>query len=409
MKSKILYMCLSLLASIGIWLYVTNVVKPESSEVFRDIPVQMQSVALLEERGLVITNISHPSVTLTLAGNRTNLIKLNADNIRLTADVSMIYEPGVHEITYTESFPGTVSGGGIKVESRSTDTLYITVEKRSSKKLNVEVDYIGAVPQGYLTDEAKIQLSTKTVNISGPATLVDTVTSARITIDLTGCTETISKNYPCRLIDSAGNVVAGTNIRTDASFIYANLQIRMLKEVPVTYDVIDGGGATKENTTLVASLDTIQISGHKNILKDISFVHLGEIYLAELTEDGIVTLPVELPDGVRNETGSLTVDFQITFSGLETKKLITTNIKEVNVPEGMKAVIVDKELPVTIRGAREDIADITASQITVLVDFSSTREGTITMPAEIRIEGVDSSKVGAIGKYVLSVDMRRSE
>jgi hypothetical protein len=68
MKSKVLSMCLSLFVSVCIWLYVTNVVSPESSEVFRDIPVQLQSVSLLEERGLVVTNVRNPAITLTLTG-----------------------------------------------------------------------------------------------------------------------------------------------------------------------------------------------------------------------------------------------------------------------------------------------------------------------------------------------------
>ncbi len=409
MKSKVLSMCLSLFVSVCIWLYVTNVVSPESSEVFRDIPVQLQSVSLLEERGLVVTSVANPAITLTLTGNRTDLVKLSSENIRVMADVSKIYTPGIHELTYTEAFPGTVSGGAIEVKSRSADTIRITVEEKSSKKLNVEVEYIGAVPQGYLTDEAKIQLSTKTVNISGPQSLVDTVASAKITLDLTGCTETISKNYPCRLEDSAGNVISSSNIRMDASFIYVNLQIRKLKEVPVTFDVIYGGGATESNTTVKASMQTIQISGHKNVVKDIAEVYLGEIYLAELTKDCVVTLPIQLSSDVRNETGTHSVNVEITFSGLVTKKLVATNIKAINLPEGMKAVFVDKELPVTIRGTKEILDDIDASRITVVVDFSTTREGTSTMPAEIVIGGVDASTVGAIGSYTLIADMRRSE
>ena len=193
------------------------------------------------------------------------------------------------------------------------------------------------------------------------------------------------------------------------SFIHASLQIRQLKEVPVTFNVIYGGGATPSNTSIQASTETIQISGHKNILKDISSIHLGEIVLAKKMENGNVVLPVELPAGVQNETNDQEVIISVTFTGLEIKSLWVTNIKAVNVPEGMIATFVDKKLQVKIRGTKEEISNVDASKITVLVDFGATREGTSSMPAKVVVDAGDQSNVGAVGTYTLIADMRRAE
>lgn len=46
MKSKFLYLCLSIIMAFGIWLYVITVVSPESQDMFRGIPVQMQNTSL---------------------------------------------------------------------------------------------------------------------------------------------------------------------------------------------------------------------------------------------------------------------------------------------------------------------------------------------------------------------------
>lgn len=407
MKSKLLSMCLSLLIAVAIWLYVTNVVSPESSEVFRDIPVQFQSVSLLEERGLIITEISHPEVSLQLFGNRTDLMRLNSDNIRVFADVSKIYEPGVHEISYTESFPGTIASGAVEIQSRSPATIRVTVEKKATKKINVEVEYKGAVPQGYLTDEANIQLSAKSINISGPESVVEAVDAAKVTVDLTNRTETISHNHSYLLVDRDGNAIVSDKIRADVSFVYVSLQIRMLKEVPVTYDVIYGSGATPENTKITANVQSVKISGHKNLLEQISSIHLGQIVLADRMESGTITLPIEMPTGVRNETSTRLVSVEITFNGLETKNLSTSNIQAINVPNGMNVVFVTKKLNVTIRGTKEALEKVDASDITVLVDFAYTREGTSTMPVEIAINTGNQTDVGAIGQYTLIADMHR--
>lgn len=409
MKSKFLSMCLSLLVSIGIWLYVTNVVSPESVETFLGVPVELQGVAQLEERGLVITSVSHNDVSLQVSGNRTDLMQLSSENICVEVDVSKINSPGVYELSYKEVFPGMISVSAVDVKSHSPETIRVTVEKRASKKVSVELDYIGAVPQDYLTDEANVQLSTKSIQISGPATLVNTIQKAIITVDLTGCTESIAQNFSYTLVDGAGNAVNSEGIRADASFVYLNLQIRKLKEVPVTFDVVYGGGATQENTTVVAAVESILISGHKNLLDEISSLYLGKIDLAEVMESDTVLLPVELPAGVRNETSTTMVAVEITFSGLTTKNIIARNIKAVNVPEGMVARFMDDELLVTIRGNKQDIDAVTAGQISVIVDFGTTREGTSSMPVDIIISGVDPAKVGAIGKYTLVADMQRGE
>lgn len=409
MKSKILSLCLSVVMAVGIWLYVITVVSPESQDTFRDIPVQLQGVALLEERGFVITGISYDEVSLQLSGNRTDLIQLNSSNIRVHADVSNIYEAGVHDIAYSVDFPGSIPSSAIEIQSRSPDTVRVTVEKKVSKKVDLEVVYKGAVPEGYMTDEANIQLSTKAITISGPRSVVDSVAGAQVILDLTGRTETISGPYPFVLVDADCNTVESDVVTADVSSIYVNLQIRMIKEVPLIFDVIYGGGATKENTTVTASLTSIQISGHKNVLDEISNIYVGTIDLAHIIQSDVITLPIEIPSGAKNETGTQDVSVSITFTGLETKKISTSNIVAVNVPEGMVAVFVDKKLSVTIRGTKDELSAIEENHITIVVDFGSTREGISTMPAKVIIADGIGSNVGAIGNYTLIANMQRSE
>lgn len=407
MKNKFLTLCLSIIMAFGIWLYVITVVSPESQEMFRDIPVQMQSVSLLEERGLVITGISHTKVSLQLSGKRMDLIQIDNGNIRVYADVSQIYEAGAHEISYSVAFPGSVPNGALDIQSRSPDTIRITVEKKVSKKIDVEVVYKGAVPAGYLTDEANIQLSTKTINISGPRSHIDSVKGAKIVIDLENRTETISGTYPFELVDDNGNLIESDAITADVSSVHVSLQIRKLKQVDITYDVIYGGGATKENTTIVANLTSIQISGHRNVVQDITSIHVGTIDLSQVIQSSTITLPIEIPSGVRNETGTQEVSITITFTGLATKTISVSNIVAVNVPEGMVAVFVDTKLLVTLRGTSAALNAVNDSNVRIVVDFGSTREGTSTMPAKVVIDSADLSNVGAIGNYTLTADMRR--
>ena len=406
-KNKILYFCLSLLLAFGIWLYVITVVSPKTQETFKDIPVEMQNVSFLEERGLIITNISHTKVTLRLSSNRTDLIQLNKDNIRIVADVFNIHEPGVHEVSYTVSYPGNIPNGNVELLSRSPGTIQVTVEQKVSKKLDLTVNYKGAVPDGYLTDEANVQLDTKTVTVSGPKTLVDRVTSAKTVVDIEGRTESFTAFCSVTLYDHDGNVVEGAGLSTDTKSVKVTLQIKQLKEVDVVFDVLYGGGATQQNTTITPSITKLQIAGHKNLLSSITQIHVGTVDLSQVVGDTQIVRSISLPDGVANETGVNEVKITISFEGLLLKRLEVTNIIPVNLPTGMAAHIRAEILSVTVRGTQEDINAITAGDIIASVDFGDTREGESTMPVKIIISE-KFPNVGAIGSYTVTANMYKA-
>ncbi len=407
MKNKILYFCISLVLAFGIWLYVITVVSPKTEETFRDIPVEMQNVSYLEERGLIITSISHTKVSLRLSCNRTDLIQLNKDNIRIVADVFNIHEPGVHEVSYTVSYPGNIPNGNVEILSRTPGTIQVVVEEKVTKKLDLTVDYKGAVPTGYLTDEANVQLDTKTVTVSGPKALIDRVVSAKTVVDIEGRTESFTAVCSVTLYDGDGNVVEGTGLSTDMKSVKVALQIKQLKEVDVVFDdIIYGGGATKNNTTITQNITKLQIAGHKNVLSNISKISIGVLDLSQVVGNTQIVRTITLPEGVINETGVNEVKITITFEGLITTSLDVTNIMPVNLPAGMAAQIRAEMLTVIVRGTEEDISLITAEDVIASVDFGDTREGESTMPVKIIISD-RFPNVGAVDSYTVTANMYR--
>ncbi len=410
MKSKFLYLCLSFLMALGIWIYVITVVSPESQHTFDNVSVQLQSQALLEERGLVITSISHTSVSLQLFGNRTDLVQINSGNIQVFADVSKIYEPGVHDVAYTVSYPGSIPNSALEIQSRSPGVIQVTVEKKITKKLDISVEYQGVIDDGYLTDDANIQLSPKYVNVSVPQSLYDTVKGAKIIVDLTNRTETISENFAVLLYDTNGNPIVDETVSCDTMNIHLDLKISQYKQVPILFDPLYVSGATKENTTIKPNVEYVRIEGHKNLLANIDSIDLGTIDLSRYPTDSTVRIPLDLPDGV---TAIGYVEFDIKFTGLATKQLTVSNFVPINVPDGMVPNIDDKEITVTIRGTQEELDRIKESDITVMVDFSGARVGQLsTRPVQIKIDAELQTNAGAVvtqsGDYSVKAKMQRA-
>ena len=167
MKNKLWTLLVSVVLAFGLWLYVITVVSPGSSETIYDIPLAIAGETALEQRDLMITsNIEDLKIDLTLGGNRSDLIEVNASNITLKADLSGIDKPGVHTIQYDVSYPGSVADNAFVIESSYPEIITITVERREYKEIPVEIVWLGAVPEGFIVETENAVLDHEMVTVS---------------------------------------------------------------------------------------------------------------------------------------------------------------------------------------------------------------------------------------------------
>ena len=90
MKNRLGSILLSIVIAFGLWLYVITYVSPNSEETYYNIPVVLEGESVLNERGLMCTSTSSSTVSLQLAGARSDLIKVNQNNITVKANLSAI-------------------------------------------------------------------------------------------------------------------------------------------------------------------------------------------------------------------------------------------------------------------------------------------------------------------------------
>ena len=407
MKRKILYILLSALIAFSLWAYVITTVSPEWEETFEGIPVILNNEQALHNRDLMLDSDKTPTVTLKLKGNRSDLIKLNRSNITLKADLSRIYSSGKQYLTYSIAFPGDVPSNSIEVMSQSPIEIQVDITQRKTKEVPVVPDYGGtSVPAGFRTDKDNRELDHETVTITGPAAVIDQITQARIDVDLTGQKETLIQSYPYTLCDAKGEPVDADRVETDVAEILLTLKIQRYRELKLNLTIIYGGGATAENTTITMDIDAIQVSGSERALEELgSVLDLGELRLGEIAEDSIREFEIKLPDNVENLTGKTKVLVTVKFSGLYVKTLHVTAIEPFNIPEGMAAEILTKELAVTIRGTVWQISQLTEEDLTVRVDLSTAELGTDTYKALVYMDSSKFSNCGALGSYSIDAEI----
>ncbi len=403
MKKKILYALLSLVVSLGLWLYVITVENPNSEQTFYSIPVVLDNESVLNDRGLMILTDKEPVVTLKLGGNRSYLNKLSNSNITLVADLSRIYEAGEQDISYSIRYPGDIPQASIEILSQLPGQITVSIAERLTQSIPVKVAYTGQVPEGFMTDKENVVLDNKTVDVTGPASVVKQIAEARITVNLNGKTETVSESLPFTFYDEDGAQITHDKLTAEVSEIKVTLKIQRYKQIALRLDVIPGGGATLDNTRITMDIDSLSISGSEQLLEGLDSIVLDQINLGDITEDTVLTYTIAdlLPEGITNISGTEKVNIKVEFLELKTRTFQVSQILPQGIPAGMQANILTKELTVTLRGPAAAIDAMTPGQIQALVDLSSAELGTGTYKVTFRIFGADG--VGAVGSYTVPV------
>lgn len=389
MKRKIGYMLLSLAVAFGLWLYVITTVSPGSTDTYYNIPIVWEGESVLNENGLMVTAVSSNTVNLRLSGNRSDLSKVNSANITIKADLSKIREPGTQiPISYsTPTFPGEVASNAFVIETKEPDTIYVTVVRRVSKTVPVEVVWVGSTAEGFMIDRENKTLDYPEVTVTGPESVVNSIAMATISVDLDGRRESISETYNYTLCDDQGNPVDARLITTDVEQVRLDVSIRRVKDLRLTYNLVPGGGADADNTTVKLSAETIRVSGSETALENLGdTLTIGTINLADITRSSeSLTFAVSLPEGITNLTGITEVTADVSFHGLTTKELTVTNIQSVNVPEGLSVELITEKLVVVLRGPTALISTVTPEDVAVVVDFTGAEVGTSTFKTTVSI------------------------
>ncbi len=406
MKNKLLTVLLALGIAIGLWLYVVTVISPNSDKHYYNVPIDDSYLGTLESRGLTVTNKGQTEVDLHLEGNRTDLDKLNKSNITILLDVSRVYEPGTHEVPYSVTYPGDVPNNAITVLKKNPGTITIEVDNLISKPVPVELYYHNQREEDYLVDKENRELDYEEVNITGPEKVINTIAMARVDVDLKDRTETIDHEiFQYTLCNETGEAVDARLVTTDVEAIMLKLKIVRVKAVPLVLTIVDGGGATEATSSIKLDPEMIQISGNDALLEKVEQIELGTINLGDVTDGQVLTFPIKMPNKeIENMTGVTEASVQVQFPELSTKTLTVTQFKPVNVPSGMKADVITKQLDIQIRGPKDAVEQVTLDHISVTVDFGNEQIGTATVKAEINIS-IDG--VGVVSTYSITATLRK--
>lgn len=410
-NSKIFWMIISLLCSVLLWAYVSDQEGTIVEQTYAGIRVEFNGEDQLTGRNLSILKSDYSSVSIRISGTRSELAKINASGIKAVVDVSNITQPNEVELSYEIVFPNNIDAGSLTILRKSPDTVKLTIVRNATKTVNIRASFDGEIAEGGVAED--IVIYPETVTVSGPEEILDKIDYAWVSF---GENKTIESTYSVdtgvSFMDKDGNLLPIEEtkyLNWSPRTVSVTQPILKTKEVPLTVNLIAGGGATKDDCVCtIEPQKTLTIAGDSEIVDKINSIELGTIDLASFVDSDEYTFAITLPDGVQNIDGLTEVRVRVEIPGMHTKRFVTDNISFKNVTTGYSASIDTKELEITLRSSDPDVLSrIKSSDISVVVDLKDydATVGQVMAVAKVTIRGHEN--VGAVGDLRVTVTLSR--
>ncbi len=390
------WVVVSLFSAMLIWLYVTSTEGVETDNVFRGVAVEFKGAdTLLEKNGLAVTNVSASNVTVTIKSTMRNMSQITADNIKAVIDLTKNdTNVGWHTIQYDISYPAGVDESAFTVVYTSPRTIQFFIDKTNSKTIELRGQFEGTVADGFATKDPEIEPGS--VIIRGPQNEISEVAYGLVVVDRQNVDKTIKYSTDYKLMDADGNELELKNVTLDTETVMVTLPVTSTKEVPLDVDLIDGGGASRENVKITCVPDKITIAGDAQILEGINKLSVGTVDLSAFESTFEDTFTLVLDNEITNVTGINEIKVTVEVIGLETKKFNVTNISMINVPSGRTGTVITENVEVILRGSAEALSRIKSNNIRAVVDLQDigNTSGVFQPSAKIHVDGFTG--VGAI-------------
>ena len=407
-EHRIFWMIISLLASLFLWTYVVSTENSVVTQIFRGVPVEIVGEDVLRtSRNLVITDVDTNNVRVEIRGPRRIVDSFDSTDLTAQIDVSKLTRAAYASMKYKIVYPNGVDTRNLAEVSYGPETVNFMVSSLNTISVPVRGGYEGMLADGFTAESPVFEPST--VMVTGPETYLKDVSYAWVSF---GAGQTASASItdvvPFTLMDSSGNPVSTEHLTTSEDTVDATLPILLIKDIPLSVELIEGSGATTSNTVVTITPDRITLAGDSAILDGMNRIILSTVNLTGFRTSFSETYTIPFDNSLRNISGITEARVDVEIAGLSTANFTLKNISVINTPEDVTAEILSESLEVVIRGTEEELDQLNAENIRAVADLSDYKDSTgpFMVPAKIYVDGfVD---VGAVGDYQVSVNLRRS-
>lgn len=395
-KQKIIVQLVCLLLSLGLWIYVTNIENPIKSYELSRVPVEIKNTDSLKDAGLALSPNQEFYVNLKIEGNSQDLFSVDKSDFTITVDLSeFVLKKGENKIAVNiENAPSTV-----KIKNSNGLTITINTEGYSTKEVPVKSKIDVISKSSYYV--ATPIFSPETIVVSGPESLVNTVTKVIAEGEESNAVKTIVKNYIVTPVDENDKEVTG--VQLSQKWAEATIEINEGKTVPIKINTTGKLANGLKLKSISSSTTEIGITGPEDNLNSINEIGTEVINLSEIKDSTNIEVALGIPDGILIHNGENSITVNIVIEKLQTREF-TIDYSMIGQQEGITVVPDNTKVTITVSGFEDVLNSLTEANFTAELDVSEYAEdGEFTKKPTVNLVGVDNVIIDTVSDIKLTV------
>ncbi|MDY0125173.1 MAG: CdaR family protein [Anaerolineaceae bacterium] len=369
----------ALILAVIVW--VSSVSSSDPNEVVSyTTPVPL--TVLGQNPDFLITEQSTSNLTITLRAPRSVHEQILRNFNQITAQINL---SGLAAGTY-DLVPeiDTANFNPVQVLEVNPAEVNITLEKMATKILDITLLQTGNLPISYEADEAT--LSSETVELLGPESIINEVNDVVASIDLSSTTTTITRTVELRPLDRRGNVIEGVSL--NPASITVEVPIRQLVGYRNVFVKIVTTGTIAQGyhlTSLVVDPPSVTIYTSDPALAEEmpSFLDTAPINLSGAYEDFNINVELQLQDGIV-VVGNPQVTVQVGIDAIQSSiQFVGVPVEIINLEVDLTVNISPDRVDLYISGPMNLLEELTADNIRVTLDLSDRSPGTYQLSPDV--------------------------
>lgn len=385
MKEKVLnnfsLKALSVVGAVILWIVIINVYDPSIRVTISGVPIQLVNEQALSDMGYSYEIEEDSKISVYVSGPRSLVSSINASDILATVDLGSVNVFSDYVDIDVKLEKKGSAYAAVEVAPKTT-AIKVNIENRSTRTFEIEAGLTGSPADGYQVGD--YQISPLSVTITGAQSLIDSISSVKARVDISGATMDLETTAELEIYNTEGVLLSQEKLNMNKNTVNIRVSVIPVKTVDVQ---LNYRGTPAEGYRLVnISLDreSVMVAGTQAILNELNEIVIPreDIVLDNLRADTIFTLDLSkyVPEGVRIIHDS-EVKVMALIRPVEYKEVtvLPQDILLKNIPAGCTATVVTEELRVSVGGLGINLEAVNAAVLSPEVDLNGRTEGVHTL------------------------------
>ena len=390
---------LALLLAIVVWVMAVYEQDPPRTDVFRGVPIQYVNIG----EGLVRMGNLEERVSVQLRAPSSQWSSLTADSVEARVDLQGL-DVGIHNVDVeVRSLERTAM-----VVKRTPARVVVQLEERITRRMAVQtvVADSESVPPGYMVMPAVV--APATVTVSGPRSLVDSVSEVVVTVWLHGSKTALESQVTPVALDAQGGPVTGVELSPEAVTVSLGVTpLAEFRDVTVRAAITGVPAAGYWVSNIIVEPATVTIEGKPDIIRAMpAVVSTAPIDVSGVSESISKRVPLELPEDVSvysDATSGQSVLVRVEVTAIVGGKTLQPTVEVGGLRSGLEATVSPDTVDVILSGPMPELLALQPGDVRVVVNLFGLRIGRhMVAPTVVLPEG-SSLKVESVSPDVVEV------